>query len=53
MDLGPHAAYIWSSYGIVGIVLAALMAWLIADGRRNQRRLTELDAKGVRRRSSG
>ena len=53
MDLGPHAAYIWASYAIVGLVLAALVAWLVADGRRHQRRLADLDAEGVRRRSSG
>jgi heme exporter protein D len=52
MDLGPHGAYIWASYGIVAVVIGALMAWLIADGRRYQRRLAELDAKGIRRRSS-
>jgi heme exporter protein D len=53
LDLGPHAAYIWASYGIVAVVIASLIAWLVADGRRYQRRLAELDAKGIRRRSSG
>ncbi len=52
MDLGPHAAFIWASYGIVALVLAALIAWLVADGRQQQRRLNELDARGVRRRSA-
>jgi heme exporter protein D len=50
-DLGPHAAYIWASYAIVALVLAALAAWLVADGRQQQRLLDELDARGVKRRS--
>jgi heme exporter protein D len=52
-DLGPHAAYIWASYAVVALVLAALAAWLVADGRHQQRLLDELDARGVRRRSGG
>jgi heme exporter protein D len=52
-DLGPHAAYIWASYAIVAIVLAALVGWLVVDGRRQQRLLDELDARGVKRRSGG
>ena len=52
-DLGPHAAYIWASYAVVALALAGLGAWLIADGRHQQRLLDELDARGVRRRSGG
>ena len=52
MDLGPHAAFIWASYGIVALVLAMLIGWLVMDGRQQQRRLDELDARGVRRRSA-
>ena len=48
MDLGPHAAYIWASYAVVALVLAGLVAWLVADGRRQQRLL---DAAGRARRS--
>jgi heme exporter protein D len=51
MDLGPHAAYIWASYAIVAVALALLVAWLVWDGRRQQRLIDELDARGVRRRS--
>jgi heme exporter protein D len=53
MDLGPHAAYIWTSYAVVALVLVGLVAWLVADGRHQQRLLDELDARGVRRRSAG
>lgn len=52
MDLGPHAAFIWASYGAVALVLALLIAWLVADGKQQQRRLEELEARGVRRRSA-
>ena len=52
MDLGPHAAFIWSSYGVVTLVLAGLVAWLVLDGRRQQRLIDALEARGVRRRSS-
>jgi heme exporter protein D len=51
MDLGPHAAYIWASYGVAAAALAALVAWLFVDGRRQQRLIDELEARGVRRRS--
>ncbi|KAB2914791.1 MAG: heme exporter protein CcmD [Hyphomicrobiaceae bacterium] len=51
MDLGPHAAFIWASYGAAAAVLAILAAWLAFDGRRQQRLIDELEARGVRRRS--
>ena len=53
MDLGPHAAFIIASYAIVAIVMLGLVAWLIVDGRRQQRILDDLEARGVRRRSRG
>jgi heme exporter protein D len=53
MDLGPHAAYIWAAYAAVGVGLVALALWLVFDGRRHQRLLNELEARGVRRRSEG
>ncbi len=52
MDLGPHAAFIWSSYGVTVVVLAGLIAWLVLDGRAQERRLAELAARGVKRRSA-
>lgn len=53
MDLGPHASFIWASYGAVALVLVALLTWLLWDGRRQRRMLAELEARGVRRRSRG
>jgi heme exporter protein D len=46
-----HALYIWLSYGVVGGVVAALVAWVLLDGRRLARQLARLEAAGVRRRS--
>jgi heme exporter protein D len=51
MDLGPHAAFIWTAYGTVVLVLGALVAWLIFDGREQQRRLDEFAVRGIKRRS--
>ena len=33
-DLGPHAAFIWSSYALAAAVLGGLIGWLAFDGRR-------------------
>lgn len=46
MDLGPHAAYIWSSYGAVAIVLCALVVRLWLEGRRYSRDLAALERQG-------
>jgi len=51
MDLGPHAAFIWSAYGVTVLVLAGLIAWLVLDGREQQRRLDDFAKRGVTRRS--
>jgi heme exporter protein D len=51
MDLGPHAVFIWSSYGVTVLVIAGLIAWLVVDGRAQERRLADLAARGVKRRS--
>jgi heme exporter protein D len=51
MDLGPHAAFIWACYAVTAVVLALLVAWLVLDGRRQQRLIEALEARGVRRRS--
>lgn len=52
MDLGPHASFIWSAYAIVALVIGALIAWLVVDGREQERRLADLAARGVKRRSA-
>lgn len=52
MDLGPHAVFIWTAYAAVVVVLGALIAWHLYDGRRQRQRLVQLEARGVRRRSA-
>ncbi|MGD9805677.1 MAG: heme exporter protein CcmD [Hyphomicrobiaceae bacterium] len=49
MDLGQHAVFIWLCYGVVAMVVAALIAWLWLDGRRRERELAVLDTKGAGR----
>ena len=51
MDLGPNAGFIWASYAAAAIILAALVAWVVIDGRRQLRLIAELEARGVTRRS--
>ena len=52
MNLGPYAGYIWACYGFAAVVIAALIGWLLVDGRRQQRALDDLEARGVKRRSA-
>ena len=52
MELGPHAAFIWISYGAVVATISGLLIWLVADGRRQLKALVDLEARGVRRRSA-
>ena len=47
MELGQHAVYIWSAYGVVVVTLAALIGWLVADGRRQQRLIEDIEARGL------
>ena len=44
-DLGPHAAFIWTSYALVFGVLAGLVAWLIWDGKRQAELLADLERR--------
>jgi heme exporter protein D len=52
MDLGPHAAFIWISYAAVAAVVAGLIAWLIADGKKQAADFEALEKRGVKRRSA-
>jgi heme exporter protein D len=51
MSLGRYAPFILSSYGIVAAVVVFLIVWIAMDYRRQQKRLRELEASGVSRRS--
>jgi heme exporter protein D len=52
MDLGPHAGFIWLAYGITTVVISGMIAWLVLDGREQARRIADLDARGIKRRSA-
>jgi heme exporter protein D len=51
MNLGPHADFILAAYAAATIVIGGLVAWVLLDYRAQTRRLTELEARGVTRRS--
>lgn len=44
-DLGPHAAFIWSAYAVVALVIALLAGWIVVDGRRQRALLEQLESK--------
>ena len=52
MDLGPNAAFVWAAYAAFAVVITGLILWLVMDGQRQQRRLRELEARGITRRSA-
>lgn len=51
-ELGKYPEFILAAYGASLIVLAGLAAWIRHDARTQARLLTELEAKGARRRSA-
>jgi len=51
--LGPYAVFILTSYALVVLVVAGLIAAIVLDYRRQQSELRRLEASGVTRRSSG
>jgi len=51
MDLGPNAAFIIGAYSAALLIVAALIAWIIMDNRRQRRMLADLEARGITRRS--
>ena len=51
MSLGPYASFIVTSYLAAAVVVALLIGWIAIDYRSQKRRLRELEASGVARRS--
>ena len=51
MNLGPHAAFIVGAYTVAILIVAAMIAWIFLDHRRQMRTLADLEARGVTRRS--
>jgi heme exporter protein D len=50
-DPWKWTGHIYASYALTALVLAALVLWLVYDGRRQNRALADLEARGVKRRS--
>ena len=51
MELGPHAAFIVAAYVMAALVVVGLIAWVLADYEAQRRRLADLEARGITRRS--
>lgn len=51
MDLGPHASFIVIAYAMAAFVVAALIVWILLDERALKRNLSDLEMRGVTRRS--
>jgi heme exporter protein D len=49
---GAHAGFILAAYLLAAGVLIAMVAWIVIDGRAQRRRIADLEARGVRRRSA-
>ena len=47
-----HAFYIYTSYGVTALITISLIAWTVFDGRARRKEMAELEAAGIRRRSS-
>ena len=50
--LGDHGGFILAAYLAAVLVLAGLLVWIVLDGRMLRRRLADLEARGIRRRSA-
>jgi len=47
-----HAGVIAAAYVLTAVVLEGVNLWIVADGRRQTRRLADLEARGIKRRSA-
>ena len=47
-----HAGFIVAAYFSTALVLAALILWVVSDGRAQRKRLADLEARGIKRRSA-
>ena len=50
--LSYHGGFILAAYAVTIVILAGVFLWIILDGRAQKRRLAELEARGIRRRSA-
>ena len=47
-----EAGFVAAAYIVTAVALAALIAWIVLDARAQKRRLADLEARGIRRRSA-
>jgi heme exporter protein D len=47
-----YAFYVFTSYGVAAFVMLCLIGWVWLDGRARRGELAELEASGIRRRST-
>ena len=50
--LAGHWGYVAAAYAITAVVLVGMTLWIVGDGRRLRRRIADLEARGIRRRSA-
>lgn len=50
-NLGAHAVFILLSYGAALLIIGGLVLAVMADHRQQKRKLAELEARGITRRS--
>ncbi len=48
-----HTGFILAAYLLAAAVLIVVVGWIVVDGRAQRRRIADLEARGVRRRSAG
>lgn len=51
IDIGQHAEFIFGAYAVTGLLVGALIVWIRRDYATQEKRLRELEAQGIRRRS--
>ena len=51
--MSAHIGFVVASYGAALLVVAGLILWVFLDGRAQRRKLADLEARGIRRRSDG
>lgn len=47
-----HIFFVFACYGASALVLGLLTLWIVLDGRLTRRRLAQMEARGIRRRSA-
>lgn len=47
-----HLAYVIAAYAVSALVIGGLALWILLDQKAQKKALSELEARGVRRRSA-